>query len=81
MTFSIIVSLILGFLVGVGVGLRSHKKPSNKFDYDLWQWLKQEAKQRHCSIEQVVRDIVVAEVERQSEDHPLHVPVSLTVDV
>jgi len=35
------------------------------FDIPLWQWLKAEAERRHCSIGQVVRDLVVAEIERR----------------
>ena len=35
------------------------------FDFPLWQWLKTEALRRHCSIGQVVRDLVVAEIERR----------------
>jgi len=35
------------------------------FDLPLWQWLKAEAERRHCSIGQVVRDLVVAEIERR----------------
>ena len=35
------------------------------FDLPLWTWLKQEAERRHCSIGQVVRDLVVAEMGRR----------------
>jgi len=46
------------------------------FDLDLWEWLKKEAVRRHSSASQVVRDMIVAEMEKQKtakephEDQP-----------
>ena len=35
------------------------------FDFDLWAWLKEEAARRHSSVSQVVRDLVVTEIEKR----------------
>ena len=35
------------------------------FDEELWGWLAKEAARRKCSISQVVRDLVVSEMERR----------------
>jgi len=35
-------------------------------DQDLRTWLKKEATRRHCSISQVFRDLIVAEIEKRN---------------
>lgn len=36
-------------------------------DPDLLDWVRQEAARRRCSMSQVIRDLIVAEIERRSE--------------
>lgn len=33
------------------------------FDHDLWEWLKQESQRRLASISQIVRELVVREMD------------------
>ena len=35
------------------------------FDPDLWEWLKKESLKKYCSISQLVRDLVAAEIRKQ----------------
>jgi len=37
------------------------------FDHDLWEWLKQESQRRRASISQIVRELVVREMESQKD--------------
>ena len=48
-------------------GMAKKHSTNLHFDSALFEWLKQEAERRHCSIGQVVRDLVVAEIERRSK--------------
>ena len=35
-------------------------------DFDLLEWLKTEAVRRHCSWAQVIRDLIISEMERRN---------------
>ncbi len=39
-------------------------------DPDLAAWVRKEAHERRCSIAQVFRDLVIAEIQRRKEDSP-----------
>jgi len=38
------------------------------FDQDLWRWLQKVAKKKRCSVSHLVRDLVMAEMQRQQAE-------------
>jgi predicted DNA-binding ribbon-helix-helix protein len=41
---------------------------STQLDKDLYDWLHEEAKRRHCSIAQIIRDLIVEKIQKSNEN-------------
>ena len=52
----------------VGTMLKNRQETKIYFDAELGAWLKQEAARRRCSVSQVIRNLIVDEMERRDRN-------------